>query len=428
MAVSNTIPPPADIPETKSWRKLQIALIIAAVACTIPGVLLRILGIHLDPRLAAVAFGFAVVGAAFLLSWGAEVAQHDISQALALTILALIAVLPEYAVDAYLAWQAAGDPERYGPLALANMTGANRLLIGIAWPLVVFLYCWRARRLGKPSGGVSIGPEQGVELAYLAMATLYSFIIPLKGTLSLIDLAVLVTIFALYVRRILRAEREEEPELIGPAKLLGELPTTPRRFSVVMLFVVAAAVIFLVAEPFAESLIEAGVALGLPERTLIQWLAPLASEAPEFIITGMFAWRLLGTASLGTLVSSKVNQWTLLVSTIPLVFNIASWRLGKDLPAVLPLNAFQREDLLLTSAQSLFAVALLLDLRLSWQNAVSLLGLFLFQLFLPDTHRWVTVVYLVLSAYFLFKHLPQLKAIVRVLRGGVYEEPPPKSG
>jgi cation:H+ antiporter len=405
-----------------------VTLIVAAVACTIPGVLLRVLGIHLDPRLAAVAFGFAVVGAAFLLSWGAEVAQHDISQALALTILALIAVLPEYAVDAYLAWQAASDPEQYGPLALANMTGANRLLIGIAWPLVVFLYCWRARRLGKPANEVSIGAEQGVEVAYLAMATLYSFIIPLKGTLSLIDLVVLVTIFGLYVRRVLRAKREDEPELIGPAKLLGALPTTPRRFTVVALFLVAATVIFLVAEPFAESLIEAGVALGLPKRTLIQWLAPFASEAPEFIITGMFAWRLLGTASLGTLVSSKVNQWTLLVSTIPLVFNIASWRLGKPVPAVLPLDAFQREDLLLTSAQSLFAVALLLDLRLSWQNAASLLALFLFQLFLPDTHRWVTAVYLVLAAYFLVRHLPNIRAIIGVLRGGDYVEPPPKKG
>ncbi len=398
----------------------------AAEQAGIPGILLRLLGIHLEPTIAAVAFGFAVVGAAFLLSWGAEVAQRDISQALALTILALIAVLPEYAVDAYLAWRAASDPEHYGPLALANMTGANRLLIGVAWPLVVFLYCWRSRKTGKPINEITIGKEQGVEVAYLALATLYSFIIPIKGTLSLVDLAVLLTIFGLYVRRVLKAEHNEEPDLIGPAKMLGDLPTKARRWTVVALFVVAAGVIFLVAEPFAESLIEAGVALGLPERTLVQWLAPLASEAPEFIITGMFAWRLLGTASLGTLVSSKVNQWTLLVSTIPLVFNIATWRLGKPVPAVLPLDAFQREDLLLTSAQSLFAVALLLDLRLSWQNGVALLSLFLFQAFLPDTHRWVTIIYLVLAAFFLVRHFPHIRAIVHVLMGGHYQEPPAK--
>lgn len=377
---------------------------------------------HITPLLAAALFGLAVVGSAFLLSWGAEVAQRDISQALALTVLALITVLPEYAVDAYLAWQAAGDPAQYGPLALANMTGANRLLIGVGWPLVVLLYCWQARKSGKPVRYVAIGKEQGVEVAYLALATLYSFVIPIKGTLSVIDLLVLLTIFVFYVRRVLRTEQEGEPDLIGPAKLLGGLKPVPRRLTVVGLFLAAATVIILVAEPFSESLIQAGVAVGLPKRTLIQWLAPLASEAPEFLITGMFAWRLLGTASLGALVSSKVNQWTLLVSTIPLVFNIASWKLGKGVPVALHLDTLQRQDLFLTSAQSLFAVALLLDLRLSWQNAVSLLGLFLFQLFLPDTHIGMGVVYLVLAAIFFVKHLPQIRAILHVMRGGRYEE------
>ena len=44
-------------------------------------------------------FGVEILGAAFLLSWGAEVAQMDISRGLALAILARIAILPEYAVD-----------------------------------------------------------------------------------------------------------------------------------------------------------------------------------------------------------------------------------------------------------------------------------------------------------------------------------------
>ena len=44
-------------------------------------------------------FGLAIVGAAFAISWAAETAQLDISAGLAIAILALIAVLPEYAVD-----------------------------------------------------------------------------------------------------------------------------------------------------------------------------------------------------------------------------------------------------------------------------------------------------------------------------------------
>src|SRR5215212_4187213 len=167
----------------------QILLIIGAILLAVPGVLLRLLGIHIDPLVDSLIFGLAVVGAAFLLSWAAEVAQEDIPRALALTILALIAVLPEYAVDMYLAWRAADDPS-YAPLALLNMTGANRLLIGIGWPTVVLIYWLRARKRGKPETGVTIDPEQGVEVSFLGLATLYSFLIPLKGSLSVVDLVV----------------------------------------------------------------------------------------------------------------------------------------------------------------------------------------------------------------------------------------------
>src|SRR5439155_5948978 len=53
----------------------------------------------------ALASGAAIFGAGFLLSWAAEVAQLDVPRALALAVLALIAVLPEYAVDVYFAWR-----------------------------------------------------------------------------------------------------------------------------------------------------------------------------------------------------------------------------------------------------------------------------------------------------------------------------------
>ena len=87
----------------------------------------------------------AIVGAAFLLSWAAEVFQLDVSQGLALALLALIAILPEYIVDATFAWKAAQDPAQ-ASLEVANMTGANRILIGVAWPLVVLLYFLRSRK------------------------------------------------------------------------------------------------------------------------------------------------------------------------------------------------------------------------------------------------------------------------------------------
>jgi cation:H+ antiporter len=390
----------------------QILLMLGAILLMVPGMTLRLLGIHINPLMDSAIYGLAVVGAAFLLSWAAEVAQHDIPRSLALTILALIAVLPEYAVDMYLAWQAAGNPTEYGPLALVNMTGANRLLIGIGWPLVVLIYWLRRRQIGQPTSGVALDQGQNVEILFLGLATLYSFLIPIKGTLDLIDVVVLVTIFGFYAWQVAQAEHVE-PDLIGPARVIGQLADGPRRLVTLVFFLLAGVAIFLVAEPFAEGLIDAGVELGLDRRTLVQWLAPLASEAPEFIITSVFAWRLLGAAALGALVSSKVNQWTLLVGTVPLVFNLASYVIGKPLPAALVLDQVQKDDLLLTSAQSAFAVSMLLGLQLSIWEAGLLTGLFLVQFFIPTTHTLVTIIYLVLSAYFIIRNRAAIAQAVR---------------
>lgn len=58
-------------------------------------------------------------------------------------------------------------------------------------------------------------------------------------------------------------------------------------------------------------------------------------------------------------VSSKLNQWTLLVGTLPLVYSVASGHV-----AALRLDSRQVEEIFLTAAQSLYEIAVLCDLRL----------------------------------------------------------------
>jgi cation:H+ antiporter len=359
------------------------------------------------PALAAVAFGFSVVGAAFLLAWAAEALQVDVSQGLALALLALIAVLPEYVVDFVFTWKAGKDPHQYAPLALANMTGGNRLLIGIGWSLVVLLAAWRIKRTAKARGytgeldtDVHLDRAPAIEIGFLTVATIYSLTLPLKRTLTLVDAAVLVTLFVLYLARITRAP-SEEPDLVGPAKLVGELPQRQRRIALAVMFAFAAGVIFACADPFAESLVHTGERFGVSTFLLVQWLAPLASEAPELIVGALFAWRLNTNGALGSLVSSKVNQWTLLVGTLPLVFMISSAGFHG-----LPLDTVQREELFLTAAQSAFAVAVLANRSISVREAWWLLGLFFSQFVLgavlPHDFRalerlGVGAVYLVLA-------------------------------
>ena len=135
-------------------------------------------------------------------------------------------------------------------------------------------------------------------------------------------------------------------------------------------------VILACAEHFAEGLVQTGEALGVDPFILVQWVAPLASEAPELIVACLFAWRLKASDSLGTLLSSKVNQWTLLVGTIPIVFAISAGTFDG-----LPLDTQQRIELLLTAAQSLFAVSLLVTLALTTRGAAALFVLFAVQFF-----------------------------------------------
>ena len=118
----------------------MIYYITATVGITLPALYMRWYHIQIDPRIDSIIFGLGILGAAFLLSWAAEVAQMDVSRGLALALLALIAILPEYAIDLYFAWMAASEPE-YAHYATANMTGANRLLVGGGWPFIVLLFC-----------------------------------------------------------------------------------------------------------------------------------------------------------------------------------------------------------------------------------------------------------------------------------------------
>jgi cation:H+ antiporter len=225
----------------------------------------------------------------------------------------------------------------------------------------------------------------------LLSASLYAFLLPLKGTISLLDLVILSAMFAGYMVMLARLPAEE-PHLVGPARLVGALPTVPRRLLTAALGLFAAVVILLVAKPFAKALVATGVSLGIDEFLLVQWLAPLASEAPEFLVVALFAWRGQSTAAFGTLVSSKINQWTLLVAMLPLVYSIA-----KGEPAALPLDDRQRAEVLITAAQSVYALILIMDLQLHLLGAASLLGLFLIQLIWPDTRDVMTFVYLGLT-------------------------------
>ncbi|MCV7246629.1 sodium:proton exchanger [Mycobacterium mantenii] len=365
--------PAATVWTTARWRRRTLTRSgLITGAFVVPAVVVRIAGLHTGAVLALLIFGAAVVAASFLLAWAAEAAQIDVSGGLATALLALIAVLPEYAVDLYYAY-VSGHNADYTQYAAANMTGSNRLLMGLGWPVVVLVSILVARKSGAhKSPGLTLEPANRLELGFLLVAGVIAFLIPASGQIHLgLGLALLAW-FGFYLYKVSHGD-VEEPDLIGTAAALGELPDRRRRIAVVGLFLISGGVILLCAKPFADNLVAAGTELGINRFLLVQWLAPLASEAPEFIIATIFATRGKGTVAIATLISSKVNQWTLLIGSLPIAHLLGGGGFS------LYLDSRQVEEVLLTATQTMMGVTLILALRFHRAAACTLLGLFVVQ-------------------------------------------------
>ncbi|WP_231564862.1 MULTISPECIES: sodium:proton exchanger [unclassified Sphingomonas] len=392
-------------------------------AAMIPAVILRIEGWRPNPLLDTFVFGAAILAAGFLLSWGAEAAEKRISAGLIVAIVALITVLPEYAVDFYYAYSAGANPgSNYVHYAAANMTGANRLLVGLAWPLLVLLH-WRRTR----DRAIELRPANRTEILFLLLPSIYAFAIVAKGRISPIDTIVLIALFGVYMWRASRKETgadaddddDDDDDEPGPAAALMLLSPLRQWLAMGALTIVAAAIILVSAEPFAESMIDSGRLLGFDEFLLIQWLAPLASEAPAVVVAALFVLSGRAASGLATMMSDKINQWTLLVGMLPLAVSLGAGHLTS-----LPLDTRQHEEFFLTAAQSLFGIGLLLRLRLSLVGAAALATLFVAQVALAviwqgdelrivNSLTWLAWGYLALAAGLFLTNRKALGALFR---------------
>ena len=160
------------------------------------------------------------------------------------------------------------------------------------------------------------------EVVFLGIATLYSLTLPLRHTLTLVDAAVLVAIFCAYAWRLAKAPPRSRTCRARPHGSAGW--TRRRRVTVGRCSWSPRWSSWPAPSTSPRGWSQTGEELGVDPFILVQWVAPLASEAPELIVACLFAWRLKAADSLGTLLSSKVNQWTLLVGTIPIVFAISA--------------------------------------------------------------------------------------------------------
>ena len=351
--------------------------------------------------------------ASMLIAWAAESAQFFVAQGVALAILALLQTLPEFAVEAVLAWH------RQMPSLLANLTGALRLLTGLGWPMI---YCAAAvvhrRRDGRPMQRILLHGQHSVQVVGLLVPMIYIAVIVWKGSIHLVDSLVLTAIYAAYIALLGRMPAQDEEGIEDLERVPRYIVLSPRarRIALISLFFLAGGLlIYFTADPFVGSLFAISLSVGVPSFVFIQWVAPFVSEFPEGLSTFYWARTVEGAPmALMNMVSSNINQWTLLVAMLPVVL---SFSMGGA--ASLPIDPQQSLEILMTMGQQLVGLLFLVNMELAWWEALVLFALwfvqFVFSVINPDVpfwggfaghaHLWVTIAYFVWAGWELLRLL-----------------------
>jgi cation:H+ antiporter len=129
--------------------------------------------------------------------------------------------------------------------------------------------------------------------------------------------------------------------------------------------------------------------MGVSTFVFVQWVAPFLSEFPEKL--SAFYWaRKVNTAgvALMNMVSSNINQWSILSAMIPVLFVISA---GEIKPLVF--DDFQKHEILLTILQSFLGFLLLLNLQLVMYEAAILFTFWLAQFCFPSIREEMIWVY-----------------------------------
>jgi len=333
---------------------------------------------------------------AFLVAWGAEAAQFLISQGLALAILAWLQTLPEFAVEAVIAWEAGRNPER-AHLAIANLTGAIRLLLGLGWPMIYFVFVFFGRRQGDPPvPPIKLQPEHAVEVIGLVPPLLYFGVIVWKQSISWIDALVLLLLYVGYLVVLLRNPPHNVDELADAprASQWAYRQRGWRRYAAIgALFGGGGLLLYVTAHPFLESMLALAATLGISQFVLVQWVAPFLSEFPEKVSAFLWARRVThAPMALMNMVSSNINQWTVLAAMIPLVYGYSHYH-HTGTWADFHFDTGQRLEIILTLLQTGLGLVLLANMEFDWFDATALFVLWVVQFLSPHLREEVSVAY-----------------------------------
>ena len=339
----------------------------------------------------------SVLGSAMLIAWAAEAAQFLISQGLALAMLAWLQTLPEFAVEAVIAWQAgrhAADPtispamkSHATALMSANLTGSLRLLVGLGWPMIYATAAFFYRKQSKKRlREIELEKEHSVEIVFLLVAIAYFAIVWFKGTLTWVDTIVLSVIYFVYLYFLKKIPPQGE-EKIEDLDRIPRFILHQRRFVrsslITGMFLGGGLILYFAAHPFLESLKALSVGLGISTFVFVQWVAPFLSEFPEKVSAFNWARRVTSAPmALMNMVSSNINQWTMLAAMLPIAYALALGHVG-----TIDFDPHQELEVLMTIGQSLLGALLLANMKFNWWEAALLFALWAIQFVLSGFEK-----------------------------------------
>lgn len=335
----------------------------------------------------------SIIFSAFLVAWAAESAQFLISQGLALAILAWLQTLPEFAVEAVIAWEAGKDPT-VTHLAIANFTGAIRLLLGLGWPMIYFVAAFSAMRKRKERAWAEIhlDDEHAIEVVMLTPPLIYFFWVWYKGSLSVIDAAILTILYLLYLAILWRVPPRNEESLDDVGRVPRAVLRLRRKMqwaAIIALFASGGALLYVTAHPFLNSMLALAAAFGVSQFVFVQWVAPFLSEFPEKVSAFYWARKISAAPmALMNMVSSNINQWTVLAAMIPVVYSMSVGHV-----AALPFDGEQRQEILITILQSVLGVLILSNMRFAFWEAGVLFVLWFAQFLNPGLRDEISWIY-----------------------------------
>jgi cation:H+ antiporter len=236
---------PSD-PVGRQLLSMAVAIGLATAGVLVGLSLLLELDVHVPAWVQLTILGSGMIGAALILMWTAEAAELDLTPALATWILAMVALFPEWIITAMLAWGSRDLVGAFGgkcssdtgqnpcSLAMANIVGSTRFLIGIGWAVVVLTAALRFRQRGERRTYIALPRTAAVEIAYFALACSYVLAFPMKRSITAFDTITLGSILLAYMLRITRAP-DRSPDLIGPSLYIASFSRGGRRVLVAAL-------------------------------------------------------------------------------------------------------------------------------------------------------------------------------------------------